>query len=287
MSVFFITGCSSGIGEATALHFARAGHRVYATMRNPDDAGEALRDDDLDIEILSLDVTEDHSVARALGAAYQVSDGIDVLVNNAGVAWLGSIEETPLSWLRTTLDTNVVGLTRMCQAVLPRMRERGSGTIVNIGSVAGLIASGIQGHYCASKFAVEAISEALAQEVVRFGIRVVLVEPGFIRTPILDKAASVPDGALEGPYAQLTRRRIELFEHGAEVGAEPVAVARTIEAALADPERRFRWFASENAKPAVEGRRAMTDEEWIAMGREMTDEEYAAESRKRFGNGDD
>jgi len=286
MSVFFITGCSTGIGEATALYFARQGHRVYATMRSPDDAGEALRDEALDIEVLALDVTEDHSVARAVGSAIQQSGRIDVLVNNAGVAWLGSIEETPLPWLETTLQTNVVGLTRMCQAVVPHMRKRGGGAIVNIGSVAGLLASGIQGHYCASKFAVEAISEALAQEVVRFGIRVVLVEPGFIRTPILDKAVSVPDGALEGPYAQLTRRRVGLFRYGAEVGAEPVEVARTIEEALQDPDRKFRWFASDNAKPAVDARRRMTDEEWIAMGREMTDEEYAAESEKRFGGGE-
>ncbi len=287
MSVFLITGCSTGIGEAAALHFARGGHRVYATMRTPERSGsvleEAVEAEGLDVRLLPLDVTEDASVEGAVSRVLEESGRIDVLVNNAGVAWLGSVEESPLSWLEETLDTNVVGLVRVTRAVLPGMRARGGGTIVNISSIAGLLASGIQSHYCASKYAVEAISEALAQEVVRFGIRVVLVEPGFIETPILEKALAVPDGSLEGPYAQLTRRRIDLFKMGQAIGSPPSVVAEVIDAALEDPDPRFRYLASENAEPALKGRRGMTDEEWIAMGREMTDEEYEAESRKRFG----
>jgi NAD(P)-dependent dehydrogenase (short-subunit alcohol dehydrogenase family) len=287
MSVYFITGCSTGIGEAAAIYFARQGHRVYATMRTPDRAGEALKSamaEDLDIRLLPLDVTDDHSVARGVGTARHESGQIDVLVNNAGVGWLGSVEESPISWLKDTLETNVVGMARMCQAVTPGMREQGGGgTIVNIGSVAGLIASGIQSHYCASKFAVEALSESLAQEVMRFGIRVILIEPGFIKTPILEKALVVPEGSLEGPYGQLTRRRRELFQMGAQIGDAPVVVAEVIDAAMRDPEQKLRYYASENAEPAVAGRRGMTDREWIDMGREMTDEAYAAESAKRFG----
>jgi len=286
MSVYFITGCGTGIGEASAIYFARKGHRVYATMRKPDKAGAPITDalaEGLDIRLLALDVTDDHSVARGVGTALHESGQIDVLVNNAGVGWLGSIEESPLSWLRDTLETNVVGMARMCQAVTPGMREHGGGTIVNIGSVAGVIASGIQGHYCASKHAVEALTESLAQELLRFGIRVVLIQPGFIKTPILEKALRVPDGSLDGPYAQLTGRRIELFKMGAEIGDEPVVVAEAIEAAVGDPEQKLRYYASDNAEPAVVGRRGMSDREWIDMGREMTDEEYAAESAKRFG----
>jgi NAD(P)-dependent dehydrogenase (short-subunit alcohol dehydrogenase family) len=287
MSVFLVTGCSTGIGEAIVLHFARRGHRVYATMRTPGRSGATLLDaaksEDLDIRLLTLDVTVEPSVSAAVERALEESGQIDVLVNNAGVAWLGSIEESPISWLQDTLETNVVGLVRVSQAVIPGMRERGSGAIVNIGSIAGLLASGIQGHYCASKYAVEAMSEAMAQELVRFGVRVVLIEPGFIGTPILEKALAVPEGALEGPYEQLTRRRIDLFETGRETGAPPTVVAEVIERALGDPDKKLRYIAPSNAELALAGRRRMSDEEWIAMGREMTDEEYAEESAKRFG----
>lgn len=286
MSVYFITGCSTGIGEAAAVYFARQGHRVYATMRTPDRAGDSLTAaiaEGFDIRLMSLDVTDPHSVARGVGTALHESGQIDVLVNNAGVGWLGSIEESPIAWLKDTLETNVIGMARLCQSVTPGMRDSGGGTIVNIGSVAGLIASGIQGHYCASKYAVEALSESLAQEVMRFGIRVILIEPGFIKTPILQKALTVPEGSLEGPYGQLTRRRVELFQMGAEIGDAPVVVAETIEAAMNDSEQKLRYYASDNAGPAVEGRRGMSDRDWIDMGREMTDEEYAAESAKRFG----
>jgi NAD(P)-dependent dehydrogenase (short-subunit alcohol dehydrogenase family) len=289
MSVYLITGCSTGIGEAAAIYFARQGHRVYATMRTPENASDALvsaMGAGLDLRVLALDVTDHHSVARGIGTAIHESDHIDVLVNNAGVGWLGSIEESPISWLKDTLETNVIGMARMCQAVLPGMRDRGAGTIVNIGSVAGLMASGIQGHYCASKYAVEALSESLAQEVVRFGIRVILIEPGFIKTPILQKVLALPEGALQGPYRQMTQRRMDLFEMGAEIGADSVVVAEAIDAAMNDPERKFRYYASDNAAPAVEGRRRMTDREWIDMGRDMSDTEYAAESGRRFGAGE-
>ena len=289
MSVYFITGCSSGIGESAAIFFARQGHRVYATMRTPDAVGDGLTSaisEGMDLRLLPLDVTDHHSVARGVGTALHECGQIDVLVNNAGVGWLGSIEESPLSWLSDTLETNVVGMARMCQAVTPGMREHGGGTIVNISSVAGLMASGIQGHYCASKYAVEGLSESLAQEVVRFGIRVILIEPGFIKTPILEKVLNVPEGALEGPYAQMTRRRLELFHMGAQIGGAPIEVAQAIEAAMKDADPKLRYYASDNAAPALEGRRGMTDREWIDMGRDMTDEEYAAESEKRFGGGD-
>jgi len=287
MAHYFITGTSSGIGRALALHFARQGHTVTATLRNPDRDGAVLRDaadsEGLDLRLLAMDVTDAGSVAQAVATATDAgAQPIDVLINNAGVAWLGTMEETPISWLEDTLATNVTGLTRVTQAVLPSMRERRAGAIVNVGSVAGRIASAVQGHYCASKFAVEALTEALAQEVVRFGIRVVLIEPGFINTPILDKAITVPEGSLDGPYAQLVQRRVELFRTGQQHAAPPEAVAHVIEQALADPQERLRWFVSDNARPAVEAREAMSDEEWVAMGRKMSDEEYAAETARRF-----
>lgn len=286
MAHYFITGCSSGIGRALVLHFARQGHTVHGTMRHPERDGDELRtlahDEGLALHLVALDVTDETSVERAIGSATESAGPIDVLINNAGIAWLGSFEETPISWLEDTLATNVTGLARVTRAVVPSMRERRSGAIVNIGSVAGRIASAIQGHYCASKFAVEALTEALAQELYRFDIRVVLIEPGFIDTPLLDKAITVPEGSLEGPYAQLVRRRIELFRTGQKNAAPPEEVVEVVERALADPERRLRWFASENARPAVESREAMSDEDWIALGREMDDNEYAKVMGGRF-----
>lgn len=288
MSVFFVTGCSTGIGHATALHFARAGHRVYATMRTPGRSGgplvRAAARLEGEVRLLPLDVTDQDSVDGAVGTALAESGAVDVLVNNAGVGWLGTVEETPVEWLRDTLETNVVGLARVTRAILPSMRERGEGTVVNVSSVAGRVASAVQGHYCASKWAVEGLSESLAQEVHRFGVRVVLVEPGFVRTPILEKAVRVPDGFEEGPYGQLVRRRIEFFRRGQEAAAPPGEVARVIENALRDPDPKLRYLATENAPPAVEGRAAMSDEEWVRLGREMSDEEYAAEMQKRFGS---
>ena len=166
------------------------------------------------------------------------------------------------------------------QAVLPAMRERGSGTIVNISSVAGRLVSAGHGIYAATKYALEALSEAVAIETRRLGIRVIVIEPGFISTPILDKGIAIEVG--EGPYAPHLRRMQALYRN-ARGGAEPPsAVAEVIADALDDPTPRFRYLAGEGAPPVINGRSRMTDEEWIDMGREMTNEEYWAESGRRF-----
>jgi NAD(P)-dependent dehydrogenase (short-subunit alcohol dehydrogenase family) len=284
MASLLISGCSSGIGRALALHFARRGDTVHATMRTPEEDGDPLRraarDEGLALHVHAMDVTDDDSVAAAVEMVAR-EDPVDVLVNNAGVAWLGSLEESPVEWLERTLAVNVVGLTRVTRAVLPSMRERGAGVVANVGSVAGRIASAIQSHYCASKYAVEGLTEALAQEVARFGIRVILLEPGFVATPILEKAVTVPDGSLEGPYAELTRRRVDFFRTGRQRAVSPQEVARVLEEALADDSRRLRWFVGEGGRKAVENREAMSDEEWIALGR-LDDDAYAAEMSKRF-----
>lgn len=254
-------------------------------MRTPEDDAAPLRlaarEEGLDLRVHPLDVTDAASVRAAVDWAATEAP-VDILVNNAGVAWLGSLEESPVEWLERTLAVNVTGLARLTRAVLPAMRERRSGAVVNVGSVAGLIASGIQSHYCASKYAVEGLTEALAQEVHRFGIRVILLEPGFVATPILDKAVTVPDGALDGPYAELTRRRVDFFRNGQERAVDPETVAREIERALADPRGRLRWIVGEGGRRAVENRRAMGDEAWIALG-SLGDEAYAAEMARRFG----
>ena len=284
MTVTLVTGASTGIGEATALHFARLGHTVYASMRAPDASGDGLRrareEEKLDLELIALDVDALASVASAVGGVLERSGRIDVLVNNAGLGKLTSVEEVPLEDAKAVFETNVFGPLRMMQAVLPGMRERGSGTIVNISSVAGRLVSAGHGIYAATKYALEALSEAVAIETRRLGIRVIVIEPGFISTPLLDRGGDMEIS--DGPYAVHLRRMQALYRN-ARGGAEPPSVvAEVIAYALDDPDPRFRYLAGEGSSPVLDARARMTDEEWIDMGREMTDEEYYAESARRF-----
>lgn len=284
MTVTLVTGASSGIGEATALHLARLGHTVYASMRTPDASGGGLRraadEEKLDLDLVALDVDDSASVASAVGGVIERSGQMDVLVNNAGLGKLTSVEEVRLEDAKAVFETNVFGPLRMMQAVLPGMRGRRSGTIVNVSSVAGRLVSAGHGIYSASKYALEALSEAVAIETSRLGIRVIVIEPGFISTPILDKGGDVEIG--DGPYATHLRRMQALYRN-ARSGAEPPSVvAEVIADALDDPHPRFRYLAGVGAPPVLASRARMTDEEWIDMGREMTDEEYLAERQRLF-----
>lgn len=289
MSVVLITGSSTGIGEATALHFARLGDTVYATMRTPDRSGGKLRaaaeEDGLDLHLLALDVTDDASVERAVGQAVDRSGVIDVLVNNAGVSQLSSIEEVPVDAAKGLFETNVFGALRMMQAVLPGMRERRGGTIVNVSSVAGRIVSAGHGVYAASKHALEALSEAAAIEMRRFGVRVIVIEPGFISTPILDKGAAV--NVEDSVHAPLLGRMRAMYLDARANAEPPSVVAEVIAAALADPEPKLRYQAGLGASSLLDGRTNVSDEEWIDLGREMTDEEYFAASARIFAGGEE
>jgi NAD(P)-dependent dehydrogenase (short-subunit alcohol dehydrogenase family) len=284
MTVTLVTGTSTGIGKATALHLSRLGHTVYASMRAPEASDGGLRrvaeEERLDLELIALDVDDSASVASAVGDVLERSGQIDVLVNNAGLGKLTSVEEVPVEDAKAVFETNVFGPLRMMQAVLPGMRERGGGTIVNISSVAGRLVSAGHGVYAATKYALEALSEAVAIETKRFGIRVIVIEPGFILTPILDKAGEVEIG--DGPYAPHLRRMKVLYKNARGGADPPSVVAEVIADALVDPNPRFRYLAGEGAPPVINGRARVTDEEWIDLGREMTDEEYFAESRRLF-----
>ncbi len=192
MPNILVTGCSSGIGLATALELARAGHKVFATMRDPVRApslAEIAASEQLPIQILTLDVDSDESV-RACFAS--IAEPIDALVNNAGIEVHGSVEEMPIASVIGVMNTNYFGAVRCMQAVLPQMRQRRSGCIVNISSVAGRLSIAPLGAYSASKFALEAISEALAGEVKPFNVRVALVEPGIQDTRMARGIASGP-----------------------------------------------------------------------------------------------
>jgi NAD(P)-dependent dehydrogenase (short-subunit alcohol dehydrogenase family) len=203
-----ITGASSGIGRATAVHFARKGWRVFASMRRPE-RGADLRQQAAaagwPLTTPALDVTSDDSVAHAVAQALGDTSGrLDVLVNNAGYYSVGPLEETSPDELRAQLETNVVGVHRVTRAVLPAMRARRAGAVITIGSISGLVALPIVAAYHASKWALEGMIEALRYELIPFGIRVVLVEPGPYRTElhvneVLARGAGRPDS----PYAPL------------------------------------------------------------------------------------
>jgi NAD(P)-dependent dehydrogenase (short-subunit alcohol dehydrogenase family) len=195
MAKILITGTSSGIGLATALELGRAGHQVYATMRNPARApqlGERAGKEGLPISILTMDVDSDQSVEDCFAAIHRQDGHIDVLVNNAGIERHGSVEELPMDEFRATMETNYFGALRCIRQVVPGMRERRSGCIVNISSVAGKIACSPLAAYTASKFALESLSEALAGEMKPFGVRVAIVEPGIIATPMAQAISDAP-----------------------------------------------------------------------------------------------
>lgn len=287
-TVSLITGASTGIGQVTALHLARAGHHVHATMRSPERGGtrllELAKTEGLQLTVSQLDVTDPASIEKAVALVLAESGRIDVLINNAGIGNLGALENCGEDDVRLMFETNVFGTLRMVRAVLPGMRERASGTIVNISSVAGLLVGGGNGLYCATKHALEAASETLAIEVKQFGIRVAIIEPGFFGTPIIDKAVDATGAHdAEGPYANIERRMNGVYQGGKEVAGDPQEVAAAIEHAVTTDDPKLRYLVGVDAVPFIEGRARMSDEEYVhAFGRVMTDEEYFAEFAARF-----
>ena len=281
MGIAFVTGTSTGIGAATAISLARAGHTVYAGMRNPQRRGElheAVARENLGIRIVAHDVDDDASTRNAIGQALAEAGRIDALVNNAGIASMGSVEETPLSDFRSTMETNFFGALRCTQVVLPGMRERCSGCIVNVTSTAGRIAISPQAPYAASKWALEALSECLAQEVRSFGIRVAIIEPGVIAIPIFGKVGAVLD-ATRYPH----KRRInELFRASLEKPVSPFVVGDKIRDIVDSGTWTLRHPVGPDAVGLLQWRASLTDEQWVDWG-EMTDDEWVAYVRGTFG----
>jgi NAD(P)-dependent dehydrogenase (short-subunit alcohol dehydrogenase family) len=260
MARVLITGCSTGFGRATTLELTKRGHEVIATARRPDTL------DELDCaDKLRLDVDDDASVADAVASAGR----IDALVNNAGFGITGPIEHVPVQEFRCMFETNVLGAVRMIQAVLPQMRERGSGTIVNVTSLAGLVTPPTGGAYSATKHALEAVSEALHYEVGHFGIRIALVEPGFFETEFQGKEPRF--GLDTPPYDELDRQWATAFEklQGGEpaAGAEPVA--QVIADAVEGTEQKLRWSVGADAEMVLAARSSMDDETFEATMRQV------------------
>ena len=258
-----ITGTSKGIGFEAALAFARAGYKVYATMRNPSQApqlAETAAREKLPITVSAMDVDSDGSVANAM-AAIQSQGTIDVLVNNAGVERSGSVEELPLTEVRAVMETNYFGVVRCVQAVAPHMRQRKSGCIINISSVAGRITSPPLFSYTASKWALEAMSEALAGEMKTFNVRVAIVEPGIIDTAMARRIGDQPD---KSPYPQRERFSY-LFAASLKNPAPPSLVAQKIVEIAKSDTWQLRHPVGPDAVPFLQWRAQMTDEEWVAL----------------------
>ena len=284
MSVVLVTGSSSGIGLATALHFGRLGDEVYAGVRNLSIATElagAIEAEKLAIRPITLDVDDPASVTRTVGEVLARSGRVDVLVNNAGIGGGGPIEDVPVDWVKSLFETNYLGAIRMIQAILPGMRARRSGAIVNVSSIAGRLAIAGHGHYSAVKHALEAVSEALAQEVHAFGIRVALVEPGVVVTPIFTKAKRFADPG--SPYAVHVHRLLLFYQMQMKTPSQPADVARVIHEAVTAKEPRLRYLVGDDAERLVAGRQRLTDEEYVATGRLMPDAEYLDLMRQRYG----
>jgi NAD(P)-dependent dehydrogenase (short-subunit alcohol dehydrogenase family) len=282
MKTAVVTGTSTGIGYATSLHLAANGYRVFAGMRNLAKA-QPLRDaaakGRLPIEVIELDVTAQNSCDRAFA---QIGT-VDVLINNAGIGGASPLELTPEAEHRQMFETNYFGAVRCIQAVLPSMRERRIGAIVNITSIAGLIATPNQVAYSASKWALECLGEALAHEVYRFGIRVVNVEPGVIMTSIFENSAETTRYEKTSPYQPIMRRNGKVFAAGFKVAAQPDEVAKAILEAITTSEYRLRWPVGNDARGLATGRPQISDEEWVRMGGDVSDQEYNTWYHERFG----
>jgi len=281
--IIVVTGASSGIGLATALHFGRSGSQVYAGVRSPEtavDLAKIIRDEKLPVEVVRLDVTDVASVSAAVAMVISGSGGVDVLINNAGIGGGGPIERTPLEDAQAIFDTNYFGTIRMIQAVVPHMRARRRGTIVNVSSLVGRIAVAGHGHYSASKWAVEGVSEVLGQELRPFGIRMIIIEPGVVFTPIFSKGERDLDPT--SPYYDAVRRLLLFFQKRLNNPAMPETVATAIEEAIDDPERRLRYLVGADAKSFMAGRQAISDEQWIDDGRTMSDAEWVELMRRRY-----
>lgn len=282
MAVALITGTSTGIGYETALALARAGHRVYATMRSPERApelGNLAAQEKLPITVHALDVTEDESVAKAFERVLAEQGRIDVLVNNAGLSMTGPVEELGQDAFRQSMETNFFGALRCVQKALPLMREQRGGCIVNVSSVAGRVATAPQGPYCASKFALEALSEVLAQEVRSFNIRVAIVEPGVIQTPIVEKLRQLPE-ATHYPHE---RRSRALLMASLARPILPSVVAEQILAIIDGDSWQLRYPVGPDAKSLFVWRRMMSDEDWVERNGEPDDEAWCARMQQEFG----
>jgi NAD(P)-dependent dehydrogenase (short-subunit alcohol dehydrogenase family) len=281
MASVLITGTSKGIGLEAALACGRAGHRIHATMRNPKQSPElaaTAAKEKLPITVSAMDVDNDQSVRDGFAKIQSEHGPVDVLVNNAGVERSSSVEELPLAEFRAVMETNYFGVIRCIQAVAPHMRKRGSGCIINVSSVAGRIANPPLASYVASKWALEAMSEALAAEMKTFNVRVAIVEPGIIDTAMARRIEEKPSTS---SYQQQARFA-SLFAASLKNPAPPSLVGRKILEIVDSGTWQLRHPVGPDAQFLLDWRKQMSDEGWVQL-HGSDDETWYRRVEKDFG----
>ena len=270
MARILITGARRGIGREIALLLARGGHTVIATMRNTEscDLAEIAILERLSITVAKLDVDDDHAVAQFFATSAAVTQPIDILINNAGILSINAVEDEAIATMQAVMNTNFFGAVRCMKAVVPAMRARGSGLIINISSIVGRMAPFAQSAYCASKYALEAASEALAQELAPFGVRVAMVEPGIIATDMA--VANLPTPRADSAYPH-GRRMLAFFANTGVSGPPPSVVAETVGEIVSGRITTFRTLCGPDAASFLALRNSMTDEAWIGMSDTLDD----------------
>jgi NAD(P)-dependent dehydrogenase (short-subunit alcohol dehydrogenase family) len=269
--VAIVTGSSSGIGFKTALTLARNGFYTYATMRNLEKSKnitEIANTEKLPLQVVQLDVNDDKSVKDAIDKIVAENKRIDLLVNNAGYGLFGSLEDISLEEIKAQFETNFFGVIRVTQQVLPVMRKQKSGTIVNVSSVGGRIGVPVLSAYQSTKFALEGLSESMSYELEPFGIRVVIIEPGFIRTNIINSSTSAKK-ALDpkSPYFSLMQKVKNHFKSMIEntSSSPPEEVAKVILQAITSENPQLRYTIGDDATTLIQARMNMPDKEFKKM----------------------
>jgi NAD(P)-dependent dehydrogenase (short-subunit alcohol dehydrogenase family) len=279
-----VTGANSGIGRATSVHLARQGHTVFGTLRSlakAEKLNAMAKQAGVKVELVVMDVADDDSVRKGFAEIAARAGRVDNLVNNAGVGGNAVAEECSVQLYHDVMNVNLYGTVRCIQAVLPQMRARRGGTIVNISSVVGRVAAIGQQPYFTSKWALEGMSEGLAQELAPFGIRVAIVEPGITKSAIFAKNTDGPNKT--GAYDAHYRRLFQFYAVGIARATDPFEVGAVVHEAITTREPRLRYPVSWGCEAMIEGRRRMTDAEWVAMGALESDADYYDAFEKYFG----
>lgn len=272
MARTLVTGARRGIGREIALSLARAGHKVVATMRRTDgcDLEQIASRENLSIVVAKLDVDDDVSVGEFFATSTATSEPIDILINNAGILSINAIEDESIATMQAIMNTNFFGAIRCMKAVVPAMRARGSGLIINISSISGRMAPFAQGAYTASKHALEAASEAMAQELAPFGVRIALVEPGITATDMA--VSNLPKPLADSAYPH--GGRMVALNADAKNGTPPSVVADVVLDIVSGRTTSFRTLCGQDAHMFMGLRSRMTDEAWIAMSDTLDDGQF-------------